>query len=69
MKVIKQVARLRNTSSGNPRHVVTFTDKTVAYVADDAQVNHTIENSEFLDTPLDVEYDEKGRITQLTPLT
>ncbi len=50
MKVKKSgmsLERLRNSVNGGPRWRATFSDGTSFETAPDAQVGHTIENSEF----------------------
>lgn len=63
--VIKKIEPLRNTANGNLRHVVEFTDGTVAYTAPDAIVGRIIGNVEYRDVPLTVEFDRQGRITNV----
>lgn len=61
---IRELTRLRNSASGNPRWLVTLSDGTSAPTLADADANFGIENSEFQDTPLTVEL-EGGQITRV----
>lgn len=58
-------SRLNNTSQGNARFMVTFSDGTQFKTARDSQVNYKIENSEY-DGDVVVTV-ENGEITHIRP--
>lgn len=61
---IRELTRLRNSPSGNPRWMVTLSDGTSAPIKPDADANFGIENSEFQNTPLTVEI-QGGQIIRI----
>ena len=62
---IRELTRLRNSPSGNPRWMVTLSDGHSMPIKPDADANFGIENSELRDTPLTVEI-QGGQITRIT---
>lgn len=67
VKIIAKLKRLRNTLNGNPRWEVTFTDGTTLRTKANAEIASVIENREYHDTPLVVEINGRGTISNLTP--
>jgi hypothetical protein len=66
---IQHLERLNNSSNGNPRFRVYFTDGTSALTSSDAGVAYGIGNREMLNSALKVELTRAGRIAYLTPVT
>lgn len=58
------LTRLNNSTSGNPRWLITLSDGTSAPTAPDADAGYGAENSEYQDTPLTVEM-QGGQITKI----
>ena len=61
---IRELTRLRNSPSGNPRWLVTLSDGHSMPTRPDADANFGIENSELQDTPLTIEV-QGGQITKI----
>jgi hypothetical protein len=59
---IAKLERLKLSTNGNPRFRVTFTDGAVAQTQTDGSVGYEIENPEYRDVPLNVEFSRAGRI-------
>lgn len=57
---ISRVERLSNTQDGNPRFRVVFTDGRAVNTKPDAAVAYKIENSEFLNVPVEVTFTDYG---------
>jgi hypothetical protein len=62
---IASLERLRPSRNGNPRFRVTFTNGHVAQTQSDASISYAIENPEYRDVPLHVEFSSAGKITHL----
>lgn len=60
--VISRIDRMRSSANGNPRYSVTFTDGTSAPTGVDASVGYEINNPEYRDVPLRVEFNGRGSI-------
>jgi hypothetical protein len=65
--IIDWLERLVNDRSGNPRWQVTFTDGTVAVTHSGAAINYGIDNREYRNVPLTVEFSPAGKITRMHP--
>ncbi len=63
----RTLARLRNSTYGNPRWRVTFDDGTVFDTAPDAQVGYSIGNPEF-NGDVVITVDGRGRIVGIEPM-
>lgn len=63
---IESLERLRLSVNGNPRFRVRFTNGTVAITQTDGSVGYEIDNPEYRDVPLLVEFSRGGRITAVT---
>jgi hypothetical protein len=59
---IEKLERLRLSANGNPRFRVTFTSGLVAQTQTDSSVGYSIENPEFRDRPVRVDFTRAGRI-------
>lgn len=66
---IKELARLRNSPSGNPRYGVSFKHgRPATRTRIDADINHRIENSELHGVPVKVTVDAWGLIVNVEPV-
>lgn len=59
---IATLERLKLSVNGNPRFRVTFTNGLVAQTQTDSSVAYSIENSEYRDVPVLVDFTRAGRI-------
>lgn len=62
VKTIASLERLKLSTNGNPRFLVTFTDGTTAQTQTDASIGYSIENPEYRDVPVKVFTTPAGRI-------
>ena len=65
--VIKHLERIADSTSGNPRFRVSFTDGTAHRTMSDAEVNYGLENPEFRGVPLTVTFTVHGNIRRAVP--
>ena len=65
--VIEHLERIANSTSGNPRFRVSFTDGTAARTMSDAAVNYGLGNPEFRGVPLTVTFTVHGNIRYARP--
>lgn len=59
---IAKLERMKNSASGNPRFMVTFTNGTTASTSPDSAFAYEIENSQYRDVPLIVKFNGRGQI-------
>ena len=64
---IESLERLNNSSNGNPRYKVTFTNGREALTETDGQVGYGLENEEYRDVPLEVTFTRAGRVQYVKP--
>lgn len=64
---IARLDRLTNSVNGNPRYRVHFTDGSSALTQSDAGFCYAINNPEFRDAPVLVEFTRAGRIAHIAP--
>lgn len=62
---IVSLTRLNSSASGNPRWLVLLDDGTETTTQSDASINYGIENPEYRNTSLTVEFSRAGRITDI----
>ena len=64
IRTIGDLERMRNTTNGNPRWRVSFTDGTSATTEADSACASVIDNSEYTGVPLKVEY-RRGQVCRI----
>lgn len=64
-RVIESLKRLRLSTNGNPRFVVTFTDGSSAQTQTDAGFAYGLDSREYVGVPVLVAFSRAGRITDV----
>ncbi|WP_020142297.1 hypothetical protein [Terracoccus sp. 273MFTsu3.1] len=67
-KTIEKVERLRSSTNGNPRWLVTFTDGATAKTQRDSSVGYSIDNRTNLGVPVLVKATPAGEIWGVEPV-
>jgi hypothetical protein len=66
-RTVKHLERLRNTTIGNARWKVHFTDGSHALTADNSHIALVIDSSEYHGVPVEITFNKAGKITHVVP--